>query len=448
MATTETPNATLDAACASIDAGEFMLPLALFSDPELFELEKERVFARTWNFLAHESEIPEPGDYVLRHIVDDTFIVVRDEEGVVRAHFDACRHRGMSVCRAEMGNASHFRCPYHGWTYKNDGRLIGIPLEPDAYGRGNVDRATTGLLAIPQLQIRNGFIFGNLDPAAPSLAEYMGDYAWYFDFYTDRSTSGLEVLGTPQRWILNSNWKVLAENFMGDAYHSPTSHKSVVEIGLAGVADPKKRKAGIHFNAGGIGAGGLMRTDPKFHGYPPELVEILRSGWRPEHWHLADALGLMPVSGGMFPSLAFLWLNATIEEDGELIPFFTMRTWRPIAADKIEMISFLAVERDAPAWFKEQTSRAYSVAFGSAGLFEQDDAENWSSISKTAKGQLAARHRFNVRMGLTPGNEPIVAALDDWPGPGTAYPVAFAEHNARVFWQAWARQMTNGLHGV
>lgn len=444
MATTEIHNETLDLARASIEANEFMIPLAVFSDPALFELEKERIFARTWIFLAHESEIPDPGDYVLRHVVDDTFIVVRDEEGVIRVHFDACRHRGMSVCRAEIGNASHFRCPYHGWTYKNDGRLVGVPLEPDAYGRGNLDRASSGLTSIPRLEIRNGFVFGNLDPEAPTLEEYMGEYAWYFDLYTDRSENGLEVIGTPQRWVINSNWKVLCENFMGDAYHSPTSHRSVVEIGLAGVADPKKRKAGVHFNAGGIGGGGLLLTEPKFHGYPEEMVELLRRGWRHEHLHVADDLGLMPVSGGMFPSLAFLWLSAIIEENGPPIPFFTMRTWRPLAADKIEMISYLAVERDAPEWFKEQTSRAYSVAFGSAGLFEQDDAENWTSVTRSAKGQLASKHAFNVRMGLTPDNEPIVPPLDDWPGPGTAYPVAFAEHNARVFWKAWAQQMVNG----
>lgn len=70
----------------------------------------------------------------MRRVLNDSFIVVRDEEGGVQAHFNMCLHRGMQVCRAEMGNASHFRCPYHGWSYRNDGRIVGLPFHKEAYG--------------------------------------------------------------------------------------------------------------------------------------------------------------------------------------------------------------------------------------------------------------------------------------------------------------------------
>jgi len=111
-----------------------LIPAYVYSDPELYELERERVFARAWVFVAHESEVPGPGDFVVRRVVDDSFIVVRDDTGTVRVLFNMCIHRGMQVCRAEQGSASHFRCSYHGWSYRNDGTLAGLPFHDDAYG--------------------------------------------------------------------------------------------------------------------------------------------------------------------------------------------------------------------------------------------------------------------------------------------------------------------------
>ena len=124
----------LDLAAVVSDVRQGMIPAHIYGDPEIFALERDRLFARSWVFLAHESEIPDPGDYVVRRVLADSFIVARDESGVVRVMFNMCLHRGMQVCRAEMGNASHFRCPYHAWTYRNDGRLVGLPFHAEAYG--------------------------------------------------------------------------------------------------------------------------------------------------------------------------------------------------------------------------------------------------------------------------------------------------------------------------
>src|SRR3954463_13108730 len=152
------------------DVRRGMIPAFVYSDAEIFELEKRRVFGRAWVFLAHESEIPEPGDYVVRRIVDDSFIVVRDEYGRVRVLFNMCVHRGMQVCRSELGNASHFRCPYHAWTYKNTGELTGVPFHDDAYGgEDGFARAGQTLLPAPSMDTHNGLIFISLDPDAPAL---------------------------------------------------------------------------------------------------------------------------------------------------------------------------------------------------------------------------------------------------------------------------------------
>ncbi|HCS59636.1 MAG TPA: aromatic-ring-hydroxylating dioxygenase subunit alpha, partial [Gordonia polyisoprenivorans] len=111
-----------------------MIPANIYNDSEIFSLETERLFSRTWTFVAHESEIPQVGDYVVRRVLQDSFIVSRDQSGGINAMFNMCLHRGMQVCRAEQGNASHFRCPYHGWSYRNDGRIVGLPFHKEAYG--------------------------------------------------------------------------------------------------------------------------------------------------------------------------------------------------------------------------------------------------------------------------------------------------------------------------
>src|SRR4051812_20923487 len=155
------------------DIREGMVPAQIYGGQEGFQLERERVFGRSWFFLAHESEIPEPGDYVVRRIVDDSFIVVRDEDGVVRVLFNMCLHRGMQVCRTELGNASHFRCPYHAWTYKNTGELTGVPFHDDAYGGGAGGRpAGGGPPPAPPGDTHPGLVFSPPGPPAPGLPRH------------------------------------------------------------------------------------------------------------------------------------------------------------------------------------------------------------------------------------------------------------------------------------
>ena len=149
----------------SLDSG--MLPARIFNDPNIHTREYKQIFSRAWCFIGHESEIPSPGDYVLRYIAEDPFIFVRDEAGVVRMFLDACRHRGVRVCRAEKGNASQFRCSYHGWMYKNTGDFIGAPEFQEAYK--GFDRSQQGLLSPAQVDSSRGFFFATMDPNAPRL---------------------------------------------------------------------------------------------------------------------------------------------------------------------------------------------------------------------------------------------------------------------------------------
>src|SRR6478672_6950090 len=99
----------------------------IFSDPRIYELELERIFARAWGFICHESQVPNAGDFFQTYIGEDRVIAVRDKEGEINVLLNSCRHRGNAVCRADRGNATSFMCSYHGWTFNLKGDLIGVP---------------------------------------------------------------------------------------------------------------------------------------------------------------------------------------------------------------------------------------------------------------------------------------------------------------------------------
>jgi phenylpropionate dioxygenase-like ring-hydroxylating dioxygenase large terminal subunit len=114
------------------------LPGRVFGDDTILEWEYERIFGRCWLFLGHESEIPEPGDYVLRRMGRDSVIVVRDDNRKINVLLNHCRHWGATLCSFDQGNTSRFRCPYHGWTYKTTGELIAAPHLKKAYASLNL----------------------------------------------------------------------------------------------------------------------------------------------------------------------------------------------------------------------------------------------------------------------------------------------------------------------
>lgn len=429
---------------ADVDRG--MIPANIYSDEEVFELEKERVFGRAWMFLAHESEILEPGDYVVRRILDDSFIVVRDDGGQVRVLFNMCLHRGMQVCRAELGNASFFRCPYHAWTYKNTGQLNGVPHHKDAYGgKRGLLKEEMNLLSPPGVGIHNGMIFASLDEDAPSLDEYLGGFKFFLDFYTRQSEAGLEVKG-PQRWRVDSNWKIGAENFAGDTYHTPHTHQSVVDIGLFREPKANKRKLGaLYFSD--IGGGTTYHLPPgnfdekvAHVGYPESVIESMKRVFSPEQQGMISEAGFMPSAATVLPNLSFVHNWPQVSEDGLVVPFISIRQWQPVSATETEVYSWFAVDKNAPDWYKEASYKAYLMCFGSSGMFEQDDVENWTSITSVAKGQLARRLKLHSRMGLDRDGELLQKPVENWPGPGRAF-TGFGEYNQRSLLRLWGQYM-------
>jgi phthalate 3,4-dioxygenase alpha subunit len=423
------------------DVREGMIPAAIYSDPELFELEKERVFGRAWIFMAHESEIPEPGDYVVRRIVDDSFIVARDEHGGVRVLFNMCLHRGMQVCRSERGNTSHFRCPYHAWTYRNSGELTGVPFHKDAYGgEDGLRRKGVSLMPAPRVDTYAGLIFASLDEQAPDLGDYLGGFRFYLDFYLKQSADGAEVHG-PQRFRVKSNWKIGAENFAGDTYHTPHTHASVVDINLFSAPKAKKRKEGALYFAGSGGGTTYKMNQGGFRenllsiGYPGEMIDRMGETWDPEHRSMVGDAGFMPSAATALPNLSFVHNWPIVNADGLVAPFISIRLWQPVSSTETEVLSWFAVDRNAPGWYKDASYKAYLMCFGSSGMFEQDDVENWTSITQMSRGMMARRLNLHSRMGLTRDGATVTPPID-WPGPGRAF-TGFGEYNQRDFLSLW-----------
>ncbi len=201
----------------------------IFSDPDVYRHELQHVFGRSWLFLAHDSQLPAAGDYLTTYMGCDPVIVIRQPEGDIRALLNTCAHRGTQVCISEEGNAKSFSCPYHGWTYDVAGDLVGVPRDGDDGYHGELDKSRWSLRRI-RVESYKGLHFGNFDPTAPSLREFLGDFAWYLDAVFDPLPSGVEFVGGTMRIRLRCNWKIAAENIVADTYHVLSAHAVSVRV--------------------------------------------------------------------------------------------------------------------------------------------------------------------------------------------------------------------------
>ena len=156
----------------------------IYTDEAIFRDEMRKIFGAVWVYLAHESQIPENDDFVTSKLGLRPIIVVRDSAGRIRALYNRCTHRGSTVCRVQKGSAKAFQCPYHGWSYFNSGKLSGVPW-PDGYADDFSD-SKFNLAQVPRVRSYRGFIFGTLNPDAPSLEDYLGGVRGPLDEWLDR----------------------------------------------------------------------------------------------------------------------------------------------------------------------------------------------------------------------------------------------------------------------
>lgn len=374
---------------AYLDLERGVLDRRIWSDEALYQQELRRVFAPSWLFLAHESQLDKPGDFVTTYMGEDPVIVVRGKDRRVRAFLNTCRHRGMRLCRADAGATKKFTCSYHGWAYDLDGSLVNVPNSA-AYPE-HFDTADWGLREVARVESHRGLVFATWNPKAPALSEALGDMAWYMDAFLDRDPEGTEAVGGVTKWVLQGNWKLAAEQFASDWYHVNMAHASALMVMSPTGKGPKTEIANTP---------GRQFTSPQGHGAGFPVHPRSRFDDRSVHEYydygaLRERLGDARVEGPMttghatvFPNFSYLPVNGTI------------RVWHPKGPDRMEVWTWVLVDRSMPEEVKHAQLQYNLRTFGPSGIFEQDDGENWSEIQAVSRGFVTQDTELNYQMGL------------------------------------------------
>jgi phenylpropionate dioxygenase-like ring-hydroxylating dioxygenase large terminal subunit len=198
------------------------LPAWTYSDPEFFELEKERVFGPSWQIVCHESDLAAPGDWHTLDYIDESVIVVRGRDRVLRAFTNVCRHRGSRLVDGARGCARKLVCPYHAWTYDLDGSLSGVP---DSASYPGLDKARHRLAPV-SLETWRGFLFVRLVDGGPSVAEMMAPYDAMIAPYRFEDLRALGRVTLRPRAV---NWKNIGDNY-SDGLHIPVAHPGLTRL--------------------------------------------------------------------------------------------------------------------------------------------------------------------------------------------------------------------------
>ena len=200
----------------------FTIPASWYVDERVADLERQAVFGATWQVVARVDQLLRTGQFVTTQLAGEPLVVVRSANGQLRAFYNVCRHHAAAVVTDEAGDATIFRCPYHGWSYGLDGALKGAP---EFEGVCGFDHGQNGLVAV-QCAAWEQFVFVNLDPQARPLADFLGGLVARI------APLNLAALHFFDRRVysLGCNWKVFVDNYLDGGYHVPHLHKALNSV--------------------------------------------------------------------------------------------------------------------------------------------------------------------------------------------------------------------------
>ena len=348
------------------EGGAGRVPNWVYTDPEIFAREQERIFnGPSWLFACLEAEIPDPGDFKRSRLGTREVVAVRNKEGAVNVLVNRCAHRSMQFCMSNRGNAREFVCPYHQWTYDLDGKLLGLPFRRGYKGKGGMpadfDPSEHGLESLA-VACRNGVVFASFAQPNETLETYLGAkmLGWFDRVFDGRP---LEVLGY-MRQRIPSNWKLMMENIK-DPYHASLLHVFLISFGLFRAdqeSSMEMDETGRHAvlvsrrgEASDNSAAGQMRSfRAKFALSDPRLIDPVRE-----------------FPGEPTVVMQTVWPNLIVQQQSNAL---AVRQIVPLDAQNFDLAWTVFAYADDPPELRERRMRQANL-FGPAGLVSIDDSE-------------------------------------------------------------------------
>ncbi len=435
------------------------------SDPELYEMEMERIFGKTWILLGHDSEIPASGDFMVRDLGSDSVIVSRDKAGEVHVLLNVCSHRGMRVSTLDAGNTQIHTCIYHGWAFRPNGAFLGAPVEKECMHGKIMTKDELGLKKA-RVTLYGGLIFATWNIEGPSFDEFLGDAKWYYDILFKRTDRGMEVLGPPQRFTVRANWKAAGEQSAADGYHTLTLHRWLGEVGNyskkgdgeGGGGDLSPEMYGVEISSPHghalrcIDLGRKIRrmtgldpdvlsVDEKLNALPPagmtkDMVEQLKKNLSPAQLQVQTSMP--PQVGGIFPNVLFGFVYIP-QADGTVVGSMTLHAYVPKGPDRLEFVNWIFAEKDAPPELREKMLKQTVQLFGTSGMVEQDDSDTWPHMTLAAKGAMGKKSTLKYQAVYEKG------APAGWPGPGIVNEGFTKDDTQWHWWLHWRELMSAAI---
>lgn len=363
-----------DAACSpepDLDAlvQDTRVHRSVYNDPEIFELEMRRVFAGTWVYVGHESEVATTGDYKRAQIGLEPVILVRDGDDQLRVLVNRCAHRGALVCREERGNSKFFRCAYHGWTYRSTGELAGAPHR-HRYA-DDFDVASLGLTSVPRVATYRGLIFASLSADVPDIVDYLGEMRRYVDATLDFSIDGqIDLSPGASLHRYPGNWKLQMENGV-DGYHTAFVHETFFE--MMERAERPELKFGAHGKDEGWteafpNGHALLARNPH-----PDALRSLQEDYPEYTGRLVDKHGEEGFRRVMTHMNLFIFPNLYLISHH-------IRVIQPLRVDLTDVTMTPYLLSGAPDELNERRLREHEGFYPSAGFGSPDDFEVFSTV--------------------------------------------------------------------